>query len=148
MSRRFGLTIDCADPETLVRFWCEALGYVEVPPPDGFATWREYWLGRGVPAAELGDGDCADVIADPDKRGPRIWFQPVPEPKWVKNRLHLDLYVGGADRSLDERRDLVDAEVRRLCAAGASVVQQVASAGQEHYHVVCADPEGNEFCVV
>jgi Glyoxalase-like domain len=35
---RFQLVIDCADPDKLARFWAEALGYVSVPPPAGFAT--------------------------------------------------------------------------------------------------------------
>jgi len=38
-----------------------------------------------VPEDELGIG--ADCIVDPDGRGPRIWFQVVPEHKAAKNRL-------------------------------------------------------------
>ncbi len=43
----------------------------------------------------MGENDV-DSIVDPDGAGPRIWFQPVPETKVVKNRLHLDVKV--ADR--------------------------------------------------
>ena len=37
----------------------------------------------------------ASAIIDPDGNGPRIYFQRVPEPKTVKNRLHLDVNAGG-----------------------------------------------------
>jgi hypothetical protein len=35
----------------------------------------------------------ASAVSDPDKVGCRIYFQRVPEPKTVKNRLHLDVEV-------------------------------------------------------
>lgn len=68
--------------------------------------------------------------------GRRLLFQRVPEPKTVKNRLHLDLHAGA------ERRE---AEVARLEGLGASVLRQVKEPGGEW--VVMTDPEGNEFCV-
>lgn len=49
------LTIDCSDPQRMVAFWAEALGYVPEPPPDGHATWRTYWVAAGVPEARAGD---------------------------------------------------------------------------------------------
>ena len=95
------LTIDCADPARMVRFWGPALGYEVAPPPEGHATWNEWYLAVGVPAAELDlAGDGSDRLQDPTGAGPRIWFQVVPEPKAVKNRLHLDLYPTGRDRTL------------------------------------------------
>ena len=95
------LTIDCADPARMVRFWGPALGYEVAPPPEGHATWNEWYLAVGVPAAELDlAGDGSDRLQDPTGAGPRIWFQAVPEPKTVKNRLHLDLYPPGRDRTL------------------------------------------------
>lgn len=45
------LTIDCSDPQKMVIFWVEALGYVPEPPPGGHATWRAYWAAVGVPEA-------------------------------------------------------------------------------------------------
>jgi predicted enzyme related to lactoylglutathione lyase len=63
--------------------------------------------------------------------GPNMWFNQVPEPKTAKNRLHLDLSAPGD----------VDAEVTRLLALGASVVERHSS------HTTMRDPEGNEFCV-
>jgi predicted enzyme related to lactoylglutathione lyase len=65
-------------------------------------------------------------------------FFPVPEPKTAKNPIHLDL----VSESVQHQREVVD----RLLALGAQHVD----IGQEPDadHVVLADPEGNEFCVV
>jgi hypothetical protein len=144
------LTIDCADPALLVRFWAPLLNYAVQPAPDGFNTWNEWYLSVGVPADELDlDGDGADRIFDPTGRGPKIWFQVVPEQKVGKNRLHLDVTVGGG-RSvpLATRRERVDAKVAELIGLGATV-QRVADheGDNDHYYAVMHDPEGNEFCV-
>jgi hypothetical protein len=142
------LTVDCADPARLVRFWSEALGYVVEPPPGGFDSWVAYWRSLGVPEDELPDeGEhVSDSIVDPDGVGPRIWFQLVPEPKSVKNRLHLDIMVsGGRSVPVEVRRGRVDDEVARLTALGATVSRTTSL--DNHYGVVMGDPEGNEFCV-
>ena len=149
MATRFQVTFDCADPDRLVRFWAEALGYAVPDPPAGFDTWWAYWRSVGVPEEELGDPDGgADRLVDPDGVGPSLWFQQVPEPKTVKNRLHLDLFVGGG-RSvpIETRRQRVDAEADRLVAAGATRLRVLGRDGVDHYAVVLADPEGNEFCL-
>lgn len=145
------VTIDCADPSTLVDFWCRALGYVPEPPPEGHATWRDHWATMGVPEEELpeGAGVAPESIVDPAGRGPRVWFQVVPESKVVKNRLHLDLKVGGGRGvPLAERVRRVTAVVERLTAAGGTVFRVLDEPGMEYYAVVLQDPEGNEFCVV
>ncbi|MFE1384306.1 VOC family protein [Streptomyces sp. NPDC058740] len=146
------LTIDCADPRRLVAFWAEALRYVPEPPPEGHANWQAYWRAIGVPEEELADGagELPESIVDPKGTGPRVWFQAVPEPKTVKNRLHLDLKVGGGRTvPLALRRTRVDTEVARLTALGASVLYTMDEPeGMDYYAVVLRDPEGNEFCVV
>ncbi|MFI8965851.1 VOC family protein [Streptomyces sp. NPDC053493] len=146
------LTIDCADARRLVVFWAEALRYVPEPPPEGHPSWNAYWRAIGVPEDELADGagELPESIVDPKGVGPRVWFQQVPEPKTVKNRLHLDLKVGGGRTTpLPLRRERVDAEVTRLTALGASVLYRMDQPdGMEYYAVVLQDPEGNEFCVV
>ncbi len=76
MAVRYQLVIDCKDPEPLAHFWAAALGYELEPPPEGFATWDDYWRDVGVPEEELGAG--ADSIIDRGGAGPRIWFQVVP----------------------------------------------------------------------
>ena len=140
------LTFDCASPARMVAFWAEALGYRPKPPPEGFPTWRDYYLNLGVPADELDCGDCCDRLVDPEGRGPAIWFQVVPEGKVTKNRLHLDLFVGGGRQApLPERRQRVDGKVASLLAAGATTLRTTEEA--DYYAAVLQDPEGNEFCV-
>jgi hypothetical protein len=144
MAARFQLVIDCADPEPLAVFWAAALGYVLQPPPDGFASWDAYYRDLGLPEEELGGG--ADCIVDPEGRGPRIWFQVVPDRKATKNRLHIDIGVGGGrDVPIETRRRRVDAEAARLAALGAVVLGALDSEGLDHYAVAMKDPEGNEF---
>lgn len=104
---RFQLVIDCANPDKLAGFWAEALGYVFEPPPEGFATWDDYWRDFGLGEDDLGIG--ADCIVDPEGHGPRIWFQIVPEGKTIKNRLHIDVSVsGGRPAPVQERKRRVD----------------------------------------
>src|SRR3979411_3094043 len=87
--RQFQVTFDCADPERVARFWCEVLGYVVPPPPEGVATWEDF--GRWRPP---GEGGSWFACTDPSGAGPRLFFQRVPEGKVVKNRVHLDVRVG------------------------------------------------------
>ncbi len=153
MATEFQVTIDCALPARLARFWCEALGYVPEPPPDGFDSWYDYLRSIGVPADELDAElaelpDLCDSVVDPAGRGPRIWFQKVPETKQIKNRLHLDLEIGGGHLApIEERRRRIRAEAQRLIAAGARQLSELDPAGVDHYAITLADPEGNEFCL-
>ncbi|MCP2330888.1 VOC family protein [Actinoalloteichus caeruleus] len=145
------LTIDCSDPPRMVTFWAEALGYVPEPPPAGHATWRAYWAATGVPESELpaGAGDVPESIVDPTGRGPRVWFQQVPEPKVGKNRWHLDLKVsGGRDVPLEVRAQRVKAAVERLVTAGATLLRIKDEPHMGLYTAAMRDPEGNEFDVV
>ena len=144
MAINFQLVIDCTDPERLCRFWAAALRYELEPPPAGFATWDEYWRDVGVPEEELGLG--TDRISDPSGAGPRIWFQVVPEPKTVKNRIHLDVFAsGGRAVPIARRKQRVDAEARRLISLGATMIRVLEEEGLDHYGMAMKDPEGNEF---
>lgn len=145
MAVRYQLTIDCADAQTMADFWAAALHYQVAPPPEGFATWDDWFRSVGVPEEELGMGD--DRIVDPRGEGPPVWFQVVPEAKSVKNRLHFDVDAsGGRDTPIDVRRGLVETEAERLVALGATRVRTNADdSGQ--YAVAMLDPEGNEFDV-
>lgn len=137
------VVIDCADLAQLARFWAAALGYVEQEPPTGFASWQDFLRAQGVPESEW---NSANAVVDPDQRGPRIFFQRVPEPKTVKNRLHLDLNVGGGRAApLEARRERVNAEARRLRGLGATEVR--ATEQRDEFWIVMRDPEGNEFCL-
>ena len=146
MTAEFQLTVDCADPDRMTKFWAVALGYQVPDPPAGFDSWRSYWRRVGVPDDELDDGN--DRLIDPEGRGPRIWFQQVPEGKVVKNRLHLDLTVsGGRECPLETRKERVDAEAGRLVREGATILRVLEEEGLDHYAVAMQDPEGNEFCI-
>jgi len=107
------ITIDCLDPGRLAAFWGALLERQEAPSLPG---WRQ--LGRrGDPAL-------------------RINFQPVPEPKQGKARLHLDVTVGEIGEG-----------IRSVLRLGGR------ETGERHEYdegvvVVMADPEGNEFCLV
>jgi hypothetical protein len=143
MATAIQVVFDCADPARISAFWAEALHYQLQDPPEGYASWPEFLTAQGVPEDQF---NSASAVVDPDGRGPRIYFQRVPESKIVKNRVHLDLNVsGGPGIALDERRPRVDAEVERLRALGATTFRAVEERGE--YWVVMQDPEGNEFCV-
>lgn len=137
------VTFDCADPARVASFWAEALGYKLQDPPEGYASWPDFLTAIGVPEAHW---NKASAIVDPEGRGPRIYFQRVPEPKVVKNRVHLDVNVGGGHGTpADERRARVDAAVERLCGIGATKLRPYEENGE--YWVVMQDIEGNEFCL-
>lgn len=145
MATKWSLTVDCAHPAKLAEFWALALGYAEKPPPSGFPTWEAWFAHFGVPEEEWGDGA---YLADPDGVGPSMSFLKVPESKVVKNRLHLDVQVGGGrDTPWETRWPRVLAAVERLTAAGATVIREHGSRGRPD-HVEMADPEGHEFCLV
>lgn len=146
MSTKWGLTIDCARPAAVAAFWSVALGYVEAPPPQGFESWQEWFIQSGVPEDEWDDGA---YLVDPDGTRPGISFLKVPEPKTVKNRVHLDVQVGGGRAQPWETRwPRVTETVERLIAAGATVIREVALDDGTPDHMMMADPEGNEFCVL
>jgi hypothetical protein len=119
--RKLQVTFDCADPERVARFWCEALGYVM---PDGV--------------------DC--VAQDPTGVGPRLYFQRVPEDKVVKNRVHLDVRVGTGLVG-DERLAALRAEQARLEPLGAVYLYTQYADGEEESCITMQDVEGNEFCL-
>lgn len=136
------LAVDCADPVRLAAFWAAALEYRPHDPPPGYPDWDAFWDAAGAPAGERGV-----AIVDPAGVRPRIWFQKVPEPKVVKNRMHLDLDASGGRGVPDGvRRQRVADTVARLVAAGATVQRETTETGGTF--VVMQDPEGNEFCVL
>jgi hypothetical protein len=143
MATGIQVVFDCADPARLSRFWAEALGYKLDDPPQGYDRWEDWLRDQGIPEEHWND---ASAVVDPDGAGPRIYLQRVPEPKTVKNRVHLDLNVsGGAPVPIEERRRRVEAEAERLTGIGATRLRAVEELGV--YWVVMQDPEANEFCV-
>ncbi|MFD9135956.1 VOC family protein [Streptomyces bottropensis] len=78
------------------------------------------------------------ALAPNDDTGFRLRFLPSQEKKTVPNQMHFDL----TSRSLDDQRQTV---ARVLDHGGRHI-----DIGQlpDEEHVVLADPEGNEFCVI
>ncbi|RSM64326.1 glyoxalase [Actinoplanes sp. ATCC 53533] len=152
MSREIQVTFDAHDPAALSSFWRDALGYVHPGPPgvdlpagaDPLAAWAEFLDRIGVPEDQR---NTRSAIEDPDGRGPRLFFQQVPEDKVAKNRLHLDVRAAPGLQG-EERMAALEAECGRLEALGATRIRRYEpeppmSAG----FIVMADPEGNEFCL-
>jgi len=112
--RTANFCIDAHDPQAQVAWWGQVL--------DDFEP----------------DGDNSDDEAG--LRGPggrSLLFLKVPEPKTVKNRMHMCLRPAGRSR---------DEEVDRLLGLGATVVNDLRQ--PDGGWAVLADPEGNEFCVL
>jgi len=142
MAYTFQVTFDSDDPHNRADWWADALGW-EVEPSDedfirrmvseGMATEADTTTHRGVLVWKVGA-----AIRHPEglERAPRILFQLVPEPKTVKNRVHLDVRVGDDD---------VDAVVERLVSRGATVLHH-GRQGPSTW-VTITDPEGNELCI-
>ncbi|MEU9294643.1 VOC family protein [Streptomyces sp. NPDC048266] len=139
--KEFQVTFDCAEPERVARFWCEVLGYVAPPPPEGFATWDDY--NGSLPA---GDRGAWFACSDPTGVGPRLYFQRVPEGKAVKNRVHLDVRVATGLVG-EERVAALEAECARLVALGAVRVQLLLADENNESCLAMQDVEGNEFCL-
>ena len=96
-----------------------------------------FWAGllRREPADDPRDG----VTLDPgDDTGFRLRFLPTEQPKTGQNRMHLDL----TSTSLEDQQQTVT-RVLELGGRHTDVGQR-----PEEGHVVLADPEGNEFCVI
>ena len=93
-----------------------------------------FWA--GVLGREVADDDL--VLLPSDDTGFRIRFAATHEQKTVPNQMHFDL----TSASLEEQQETV---ARALELGGRHI-----DIGQlpEELHVVLADPEGNEFCVI
>jgi len=124
MARLHDVVIDSRHPASIARFWAALLDGYQVAPYD------EAELARLRDTGIFDPEDDPNVLVEAAGTLPRIFFQLVPEPKTVKNRVHLDL-----------RCDRVEDEVERVLELGASIVAQYDD------HVVLRDPEFNEFCL-
>jgi hypothetical protein len=94
------LCLDATDAGVAARFWSAALGLAAQQRDDLYL---------------LSDDDPAHTL----------WVNPVPEPRTVKQRVHLDLHV---------------AAVQDLVGLGATVVEEL-----PHWTLL-RDPEGGELC--
>ena len=96
------LVIDASDARRLGAFWAAALGL------------------------RLEENGPNDVVLRGRTPVHTVWIDQVPEPKTVKNRVHLDVHT---------------ADVSRLTAAGAAILNDT-----DFRWIVMADPDGQEFC--
>jgi len=105
------VVVDCHEPARLAGFWADVFGTDPTIRGDDWA-----------------------YIESPATRT-RIAFQKVPEPKTIKNRVHLDVEV-----------DDIPTETERVVALGATAIGHIVVDDQGPFQVM-RDPEGNEFCV-
>ena len=75
------------------------------------------------------------ILLPGDTSGPRIEFNTVPEPKTLKNRLHLDLVS-----------DTFDAETERLLSLSSHRLRDLQR--DKSRWTAFADIEGNEFDLI
>ena len=102
------LCLDACNPSPVATFWAAVLGREVEPEQDS----DDVFLPAGA------DG------------GPNIYVNRVPEPKTVKDRIHIDVTLEPGQ------------ELSGLLRLGATVVTEP---GEVRWWVL-ADPEGNEFC--
>jgi predicted enzyme related to lactoylglutathione lyase len=108
------VTIDCGNVAVVAEFWRQLLGLVRLEDP--LPGWRR--------AASTVPG------------GPALTFQPVPEPKTGKTRVHLDL-----------RTEDLPAALAKIRALGGDYTGEI-HVYDEGTVAVMADPEGTEFCLL
>ena len=109
---------DALDPQRVAQFWARLLGWEPTEEPD--------------------DPEGAVALARSDGTGFWLRFAPTSEAKSLQNRIHFDL----TSASPEEQEDTV-ARALRLGGRAIDIGQ-----GPDAEHVVLADPEGNEFCVI
>ena len=144
MSRTVQVTFDCADPAALSRFWNEVLGYQLDSPPPPYQSWDEALNAFGIPEEQHND---ASACVDPEGKGPRLFFQKVPEGKTAKNRVHLDVRAAVGLQG-EERMAALEAKCASLLSLGASrLYRREPDAPLSAGFIVMQDPEGNEFCL-
>jgi catechol 2,3-dioxygenase-like lactoylglutathione lyase family enzyme len=137
------VTFDCADPAALREFWCAVLGYQLAPPPAGFDSWDAALDAWGVPPEARNERSAA---VDPAGRGPRLFFQRVPEEKQAKNRVHLDVRAAPGLHG-QEREAALERKAKELVELGAVVFDRLGPSAIDELCIVMQDPEGNEFCL-
>ena len=116
MSRTlFGISIDCTDAAVVARFWSTVFARL---------------VAEGATSE-----NAVLLVGDEAISGPRMSFHSVPEAKFVKNRLHLDLIS-----------DSFDAETERIMSIGAQKIRDV-QAGSARW-TTFVDIEGNEFDLI
>lgn len=111
---------------------------------DPFEAWSTFISELGI---DLGEEGTRSASENPEGRGPRLFFQIVPEDKVGKNRVHLDVRAAPGVEG-EPRMEALESESLRLGSLGATRLRRVDPAPpMEAGFIVMADPEGNEFCL-
>jgi hypothetical protein len=116
-ARLANITFDCDDAQRVAGFWSAVLDRpvaAEPAPSEDFA--------------------CIGTVDHAGAGAPHWLFQKVPEPRTVKNRVHVDLVA-------DDR----EKEIARLLELGATRGADHDEYG--HTWTVMSDPESNDFCI-
>jgi hypothetical protein len=100
------IVVDTADPARIAAWWADVLGAKHEDDKEGYSYLEQI----------------------PDAPFEYLVFVPVPEPKTVKNRIHIDVTT---------------TDVQLLLNAGATLLR---AKDEEISWYVLADPDGNEFC--
>jgi len=106
------IVVDCARMRPIAQFWSELLGW-----PFTYEADDELYI----------EGEHLGIV-----------FGEVPEPKTVKNRVHLDLASPSSERQAEIVAKAIELGARHIDIGRP----------EDAPHVVLADPEGNEFCVL
>jgi hypothetical protein len=77
------LVLDCAEPQRLAEFWCEALDY------------RDHYSDENLAVLVPKEGTASPLL-----------LQGVPEAKVGKNRMHLDIVVNDIETEINRLRGL------------------------------------------
>ncbi|MDQ0755286.1 VOC family protein [Arthrobacter sp. B3I4] len=145
MALNIQIAVDCSDPHNLADWWAETLEWAVEPQDEdfirsmieqGFATDAETTRHRGKLVWRTGAAIRPPGDLDAKPATPRILFQTAPEAKTVKNRVHWDVNLAGADKD----------EVRAALEARGATYLWTANEGPHSWYTM-ADPEGNEFCI-
>ena len=117
---RIEVAIDVNDPELMITFYKNLLGYRT----------------NEVDNERYGPDQIYYSAVDPTGLGPKLIFQVVPEKPSAKNRIHIDLHVSD-----------IEEQTLRAVELGATRIDDspITEAGSRWIRL--ADPEGNIFCV-
>jgi hypothetical protein len=145
MTLNIQIAVDCTNPHELADWWAETLewavepqdaGFIRSMIEQGFATEADTRVHRGNLVWSSGAAIRPPEELDAKAPARRVLFQTAPEQKTVKNRVHWDVRLAGADKD----------EVRAALEARGATFLWTARQGPHEWHTM-ADPEGNEFCI-
>jgi hypothetical protein len=145
MTLNIQIAVDCSNPHELADWWAETLewavepqdaGFIRSMIEQGFATEADTRVHRGNLVWSSGAAIRPPEELEAKAPARRVLFQTAPEQKTVKNRVHWDVRLAGADKD----------EVRAALEARGATFLWTARQGPHEWHTM-ADPEGNEFCI-